>query len=323
MKEKKKSRLRADRVFLAMAAIVGTLFGADGLRRSLTGNQPNNIKIDGEFRSSEEIVETPTGNSLAYNTADQATTAFEGIRNLGYTERELSRDMLSTGLLSVYTDDSPANEYDQDDMVSLSDEKNEFYSLSDDDIYLNDDAADALNRMMEDYANETALSDFIVYGTTNTYTGGDSFCPLDFTESKAGYCVDLALNAYGSVMAYDGYDTEGWVVDNCWKYGFIVRCPEGKAEKTGVEYCPWHLRYVGEINSAIMEQKNMCLEEYVDFLEQYSFDDPYTFAFNGNGYQIYSVAGEEDKLVARVPLSGNYEFSGDNRGAFIITVHKN
>ena len=181
MKEKKKSRLRADRVFLAMAAIVGTLFGADGLRRSLTGNQPNNIKIDGEFRSSEEIVETPTGNSLAYNTADQATTAFEGIRNLGYAERELSRDMLSTGLLSVYTDDSPANEYDQDDMVSLSDEKNEFYSLSDDDIYLNDDAADALNRMMEDYANETALSDFIVYGTTNTYTGGDSFCPLDFT----------------------------------------------------------------------------------------------------------------------------------------------
>ena len=177
--------------------------------------------------------------------------------------------------------------------------------------------------MMEDYANETSLADFIVYGTTNTYTGGDSFCPLDFTESKAGYCVDLALNAYGSVTAYDGYDTEGWVVNNCWKYGFIVRYPEGKAAKTGNDYCPWHLRYVGEINSAIMKQKDLCLEEYVDFLEQYGFDDPYTFAFNGKGYQIYSVAGEGDKLITRVPLSGNYEFSGDNKDSFIITVHKN
>lgn len=71
--------------------------------------------------------------------------------------------------------------------------KNEFYSLVDEEVELNEDAAEALNRMMEDYANETGLADFIVYGTTDTYTGDGSFCPKAFAESKAGYCVDLAL----------------------------------------------------------------------------------------------------------------------------------
>ena len=47
MKETKKCRLRADRVFIAMGIIVGTLFGADGLRRSLASQQPNNITIIG------------------------------------------------------------------------------------------------------------------------------------------------------------------------------------------------------------------------------------------------------------------------------------
>lgn len=323
MKETKKCRLRADRVFIAMGIIVGTLFGADGLRRSLASDQPNNLKITGDFRDADEVAEASTGSSLSFSTAAQDTTAFEGLKNLGYSERELSEEDISTGILAVYTSDSPASIHDQDTMVDLADEKNDYYSLVDKHVYLNEDAANALNKMMEDYANETALADFIVYGTTDTFTDGNSFCPKEFAESKAGYCVDLALNAYGSVITYDGNDTEGWVDTNCWKYGFIVRCPEGKSAITGSEYCPWHLRYVGEINSAIMKQKGMCLEEYVDFLKQYSFDDPYTFAFNSDGYQIYSVTGEGDKLVTRVPISGSYELSGDNKDSIIITVRKN
>ena len=61
---------------------------------------------------------------------------------------------------------------------------------------------------------------------------------------------------------------------------------------------------------------------YVEFLEQYTFEDPYTFTFNGEAYQIYSVTGNEDKLTTRVPVSGNYELSGDNKDSFIITAHK-
>ncbi|WP_297955543.1 M15 family metallopeptidase [uncultured Ruminococcus sp.] len=322
MKETKKNKLKLSRVLLAMGIIVGTLFGADTLRRGLASQQPYNLTIKGDFRSSEAATQASTGSSLGFTSADEGTTAFEGVKYLGYSECELLKKDVSDGLLSVYNEKSPAKESHQGTMVDLSEEKNEFYSLVDENVYLNEDAAEAFNRMMEDYANETGLADFIVYGTTDTFTGEGSYCPETFYDSKAGYCVDLALNAYGSVLTYDGYDAEGWVVENCWKYGFIVRYPEGKKSMTGYEYCPWHLRYVGEIHAAISTQKKMCLEEYVEFLEQYTFDDPYTFSFNGEAYQIYSVTGDEDKLTTRVPVSGNYELSGDNKDSFIITAHK-
>jgi D-alanyl-D-alanine carboxypeptidase len=301
-----------------MGITVGTLFGADSLRRNFESQQPYNIKIHGDFRNSGEIEEPSAGSSLSYGTSDEATTAFEGIKYLGYSEFEISKDEISVGILSLYTDEAPARASDQGHMVNLAEEKNEFYSLVDDKVYLNTAAADALNRMMEDYANETGNADFIVYGTTDTYTGDDSYCPKKFSESKAGYCVDFALNAYGNVLTYDGCDSQGWIVENCWKYGFVVRYPEDKKSKTGNEYCPWHLRYVGEIHAAIMANKKMCLEEYVDYLEQYTFDEPYSFTFNDESYQIYSVSGNDDKLETRVPISGNYELSGDNRNSFII-----
>ena len=318
MSETKKCRLRVGRVFLAMGITVGTLFGADALRRSFDSQQPYNIKVHGDFRNSAENVETSTGSSLSYGTSDEATTAFEGIKYLGYSEFELSKDEISKGILSIYTDKSPARASDQGQMVNLAEEKNEYYSIVEGKVSLNENAADALNRMMESYANETGLADFIVYGTTDTFTGENSFCPQKFSESKAGYCVDLALNAYGNMLTYDGCDAEGWIVENCWKYGFVVRYPEGKKDKTGNEYCPWHLRYVGEVHAAIMANKKMCLEEYLDYLEQYTFEEPYSFTFNNEAYQIYSVSGDDDRLETRVPISGNYELSGDNRNSVII-----
>ncbi|WP_296779045.1 M15 family metallopeptidase [Ruminococcus sp.] len=323
MKETKRCKLKTERVFLAMGIIVGTLFGADGVRRSFESRRPYNLKVQGDFRDAGEHDEAPAGSSLSFTPSAQTTTVFEGVENVGLSEYELSKEDVSKGVLSIYTDSKAAKESDQEKMTDLSKAKNDFYTLCDEKVYLNEDAADALNSMMEDYANETALTDFIVYGTTETYTGDGSYCPKAFAESKAGYCVDLALNAGGYVLPYDGYDAEGWVVENCWKYGFIVRYPEGKREKTGNEYCPWHLRYVGDIHAAIMKQKSMCLEEYVDFLEQYTLEEPYSFSFNGIAYQIYSVTGSEDKLTTRVPVAGNYELSGDNKNSFIITALKN
>lgn len=318
MNEKKRDKLRASRVFIAMGIIVVTLFGADGLRRGLESQKPYNLKVQGVFRDANNSEEPSAGNSLSYNAADP----FGGVENTAFSECELSKEDVSKGLLAIYTESKPAKESDQTAMVKLIDRKNEYYTLCEEDISLNADAANALNTMMEDYQNETSLADFIVYGTTETYTGDYSYCPKEFSESMSGYCIDLALNAGGTVLSYDGCDAEGWIVENCWRYGFIVRCPDGKKEKTGNEYCPWHLRYVGDINAAIMKQKGLCLEEYVDFLEQYTLEEPYSFSFNNTAYQIYTVSGNEDKIVTRTPISGNYEISGDNRKSFIITALK-
>ena len=38
-----------------------------------------------------------------------------------------------------------------------------------------------------------------------------------------------------------------WVRENCWRFGFIIRYPDGEEahQVTGYTYEPWHLRYIG------------------------------------------------------------------------------
>ena len=49
--------------------------------------------------------------------------------------------------------------------------------------------------------------------------------------------------------------------------GFVERYPKGKESITGIDYEPWHYRYVGKEHAQRMNELNMCLEEYVAFLK--------------------------------------------------------
>ena len=57
-----------------------------------------------------------------------------------------------------------------------------------------------------------------------------------------------------------------WLFENCASYGFILRYPEGRSEVTGVEYEPWHYRYVGKKAAAEIMSQNTTLEEYTAHL---------------------------------------------------------
>lgn len=319
------AKVRWGRVIAAALVLSGAVFIGDGLRRDMRPENMSKIAVNGDFVSNgdQKAAEGRTDETVVLG-ATQNASEFTGVQNLGFAERDLPKDKLGSGRLAVINDEHPAGEPSAEKKVSLVKYKNEFYTLADESLKLNEEAAEALNRMMADYNEATGLSDFMAYGTTNTYTGEGSLCPEKFPESVTGNTIDLALNAYGSVLNFDGYDEEGWVVENCAKYGFIVRYPEGKKAKTGHNFCPWHLRYVGEVHSAIMDEKKMCLEEYVDFLKAYSFDNSFQYTLNGAKYEIYTVAASAgESTIARVPVSGKYDVSGDNIGTYVITTEKN
>ena len=318
-----KNRLRPGRVVLAMGMIVGSVLLLDNLKRDLFRTNTD-LVVSGNFKSgSAQYVEIPTESQRVLGNEPQTATAFIGVQNLGFNELNLPSSRLSAGALVIVDDKKTAGELSASGKVNLFKEKNEYYSLMDNNVMLDQEAAEALNQMMADYHTATALSDFIVYGTTDTYTGDGSLCPRYFPESAMGNTVDLALNGYGSVLAFDGYDEQGWVLDNCAKYGFIVRYPQGKKEMTSYDYCPWHLRYVGGVHAAIMTEKNFCLEEYLDFLKNYTFDNALAYNLNGVNYEIYSVVSQGDSTPVRVPVSGDYTISGNNSDRYIITTIKN
>ena len=71
----------------------------------------------------------------------------------------------------------------------------------------------------------------------------------------------------GLAIDIDGtWASLGWMEENSWRYGLIVRFPEGKTEFTGVIYEPWHFRYVGKELAKELYDLDMCLEEYMIML---------------------------------------------------------
>lgn len=55
-----------------------------------------------------------------------------------------------------------------------------------------------------------------------------------------------------------------WLMDNSYKYGFILRYPEDKTDITGTMYEPWHYRYVGKEAAKEIYEQRICLEEYLE-----------------------------------------------------------
>ena len=58
-----------------------------------------------------------------------------------------------------------------------------------------------------------------------------------------------------------------WLQENAENYGFILRYPKDKEEITKIAYESWHWRYVGEEHAKKMNKLNMCLEEYIEYLQ--------------------------------------------------------
>lgn len=58
-----------------------------------------------------------------------------------------------------------------------------------------------------------------------------------------------------------------WLEKNAENYGFVLRFPKDKTEITKIEYESWHWRYVGEEHAKKMNELHMCLEEYIEYLQ--------------------------------------------------------
>lgn len=62
--------------------------------------------------------------------------------------------------------------------------------------------------------------------------------------------------------SFEGTKEAQWMAAHCWEYGFIIRYPKGAEDITGIEYEPWHLRYVGLDAAAYIMNNNLTLEEF-------------------------------------------------------------
>lgn len=90
------------------------------------------------------------------------------------------------------------------------------------------------------------------------------------SEHQIGLALDIVCDSYIYLNSGFGETDAGkWLAENSYEYGFILRYPEGKEYITGVEYEPWHFRYVGTEAATIITSEDLTLEEFVDSLEDW------------------------------------------------------
>ena len=85
------------------------------------------------------------------------------------------------------------------------------------------------------------------------------------SEHELGLALDIVDYNYQSLNeGQEDTPTQKWLMENSWKYGFILRYPNDKSEITGIIYEPWHYRYVGKTAAAEIFEMGVCLEEYLE-----------------------------------------------------------
>ena len=91
------------------------------------------------------------------------------------------------------------------------------------------------------------------------------------SEHHLGLAFDV--NKQGA-STFAGTKQSEWLNEHCWEYGFIIRYQKEKEEITGFVAEPWHVRYVGVEHAMYMKENNLCLEEYIQGLEDGSILNP-------------------------------------------------
>ena len=89
------------------------------------------------------------------------------------------------------------------------------------------------------------------------------------SEHQIGLALDIISNDY--TVLNEGFEKTSagkWLKEHCKEYGFILRYPRGKEYITGIDYEPWHFRYVGKEAATIIMENEITLEEFVESISE-------------------------------------------------------
>ncbi|MBY3618978.1 M15 family metallopeptidase [Acinetobacter sp. CUI P1] len=237
----------------------------------------------------------------------------------------VTQDQVYQGDLLLVNKQYPVHEDSvKSDIVTLFDQKDlvQGYGLLDNSIRLSESVAHTFNKMIK-AAEKDGVNHFLISSGYRDFEeqeqlyeekGSDYALPAQYSEHNLGLSLDI-----GSSQAEMSKAAEGkWLEKNAWKYGFILRYPKDKTEITGIKYEPWHFRYVGLPHSAIIHEKGIVLEQYLDLLKE---NREISTVVDGKTYTVsyYPVSGYTS---IKIPKEGQYKTSGDNMDGVIVTTFR-
>ena len=151
-----------------------------------------------------------------------------------------------------------------------------------DNIYLKKEAYQAFLLMVNDLLKYDLkiriISAYRSYNYQKTlytnYLRQDNVNEVDKYSARPGYSehqTGLAIDIDNYQFDYTNFHKTkeySWMLNNAYKYGFILRYPQNKEMITGYQYEPWHYRYVGNIATYIYEHHLTYEEYYYEFIDK-------------------------------------------------------
>lgn len=114
--------------------------------------------------------------------------------------------------------------------------------------------------MQSQSAYRSYQSQVSVYGGNDQLTARPGF-----SEHQTGLAMDIsALPAKCSLQICFADTPQGqWLAANAYRFGFILRYPDGLTDITGYQFEPWHYRYVGvELATEMHDTGIQTLEQF-------------------------------------------------------------
>jgi len=160
-----------------------------------------------------------------------------------------------------------SKDYTPGELVNLYEQKR-YFLLESSGLYLEREIFEAASRMFKQ-AEDEGLNGFIL---TSGYRSEEKQAEVfadspenaaqipGYSEHQTGMAFDVT--AYSDDGNFESTEQFAWLEEHCWEYGFILRYPKGKESITGIDYEPWHYRYVGKEAAAIIHGNGWTLEEY-------------------------------------------------------------
>lgn len=139
------------------------------------------------------------------------------------------------------------------------------------------------------------------------------------SEHQTGLAIDLGLNSDKLDFIRPAFPYTGICQrfrELAVQYGFIERYKENKENITGIANEEWHFRYVGYPHSEIIQKMGFCLEEYINYLKDFTLGQS---SLLYNRYEISYVKMDEDIKEIYCEDDEIVTISGNNVDGIIIT----
>ena len=164
-------------------------------------------------------------------------------------------------LILVNKSNSLNDKFIPDDLTNIT----KLFPTNKSDIYLRQIILEDLTYMITDAKKDKSYlsivsayrsykTQSIVYNGWKAKYGENEANRISAKPGHSQHQLGTAIDFNSLEESFESTKEGKWLLENSWKYGFILSYPKGQENITGYKYEPWHYRYVGKNTAYIIYQ---------------------------------------------------------------------